>query len=295
MWKQILDPQVGSWRGRLINLAKDGREISVLLTITPYKSEKGEILGYMGLALDLTEQLRLENQIMQQEKLATIGELTSGLAHEVGTPIGVIRGRAEMLSMDSGLPESVQKTLDIIIRQTDRISTLINTLLRFSRSGQPAQTLSSVRLWEALSEVESLVAEKLRKRNITLKNEIPEDAKVLGDTNKLEQIFLNLILNSVHAIDMAVTKGRTGPHHIRLYFQPKDRKAHLYVEDTGLGVPNELKARIFQPFFTTKPAGEGTGLGLSIVSRLAHEMDGDIELDPTYKNGARFLLRLKSY
>lgn len=294
MWTQILDPKIGYWRGRLINLSKEGHEISVLLTITPYKAESGEILGYMGVALDLTEQMRLESQLVQQEKLATIGELTSGLAHEVGTPVGVIRGRAEMLSMEEGLPETVAKTLEIIIRQSDRISNLINTLLRFSRKNVADQDLTSVRLKTVTQEVSSLLAEKVRKKNIELHIDIPDSTFVLAEANKLEQILLNLILNALHAIDSATAKGKPGPHAVRLYAMTAKGYLSIVVEDTGIGVPAELRARIFQPFFTTKPAGEGTGLGLSIVTRLAHEMNGEIDLDSKYQDGARFILKLKS-
>ena len=199
MWSRILDPEQGSWRGELINLAKDGSEIPVLLNITPYKSDDGETLGYMGLALDLRRQKSLEDQVAQQDRLATIGELTSGLAHEIGTPVGVIRGRAEMLQMQVNEDSPFQKSLGIIIKQADRISTLISSLLRLSRktSNEP---LVNVDLHQVVTEVEELLVQRFRKHKIHFYNNIETESLALADRNKLEQVLINLLINSTHAI-----------------------------------------------------------------------------------------------
>lgn len=295
LWNKIRTSKHGHWRGKIVNQAKDGREIVVHMTITPYRDDDKEILGFMGIALDMTEQELLEKQLIQQEKLVTIGELTSGLAHEIGTPVGVIRGRAEMLAMDKSLSESVATAMDIIVRQSDRISSLIGTLLKFSRSGVSVTELMPVKLARLVDEVGILVTEKLRKRNIALVNEIPPAHEAWAEATKLEQVLINLILNSVSAIDSAIAKGKVGPHKISLSTREEGEYLRIHVCDTGLGIPENLLNKVFMPFFTTKPTGEGTGLGLSIVTRLVHEMDGQIALDPSYKQGACFIISLKNY
>jgi PAS domain S-box-containing protein len=111
MWAQILDPSIGFWRGEVTNKAKDGRLVPVLLTITPYRKADGEIVGYMGIAVDLTDHKRLETQVLRQDRLASIGMLASGLAHEIGNPLGVIRGRAELLASQVKATSSRKRTL----------------------------------------------------------------------------------------------------------------------------------------------------------------------------------------
>lgn len=291
MWKQIQNPEIGHFKGELINQSKDGREVRVLLNITPYRDEQGQTEGYMGVALDLSEKIELEARLAQQDRLVTIGELTSGLAHEIGTPIGVIRGRAELLQMDSGLPAAVQKALEIIIRQTDRISTLISTLLRFSRSGATSLEVRPTSLDRVVSDVLNLLEEKLRRKHVVIEKEIPSNLTVMGDATKLEQILINLFQNSLHAFESRDPK--LPPPRLGVRAHQDKKQVRILIEDNGPGIPPDIHDRIFLPFFTTKAAGQGTGLGLSIVSRLAHEMRGHIRLDREFNSGARFIVSLE--
>lgn len=299
MWDTILNPRLGHWKGEVTNRAKDGTLIPALLTITPYRNPANEIIGHMGIALDMSSQKLLEAKVLQQDRLASIGVLASGLAHEVGTPLGVVRGRAEYLSMQ---PESKQSPilgagLQTIMTQIDRITGLISTLLRFSRATDDVCN-QDVELTAVVGEVNNLVGQSLKASSIELKTEIPRGTRVLADFNRLQQVLLNLIVNSLHAIQEASRKGIHRDHAVTIRAEraPGQGGASIAitVADTGCGIPAENLKKVFQPFFTTKDVGHGTGLGLAIVSKLVNEMNGDITLESVLGQGATFTIHLRT-
>ncbi len=313
MWRQITDPSVGFWKGELVNRAKDGRLVPVLLTITPYKVSE-QTVGYMGIAVDLTERRSMERQILRQDRLASIGMLATSLAHEIGNPLGVIRGRAEILmealqSQDS-IPRDLNRIQDVvqltgsalstIVRQIDRISSLIDSLLRIARVPQEI-ALREVRLDQVINEVVGLMNEACRRKGIELTTSFEEGPRIaLADPSHLQQILLNLIINSTHAIDderRRAAGSRTGnlsaeysaitpptrSHRIHIRVREvRDQgspRLQISVVDTGCGMTPEVKRRLFEPFFTTKSPGQGTGLGLAIVSRLSEEMKAGLRAE----------------
>lgn len=300
MWAQILDPAVGFWRGEVTNKAKDGRLVPVLLTITPYRTAMGEIVGYMGIAVDLSENKRMESQILRQDRLASIGMLASGLAHEIGNPLGVIRGRAELLASQVRGIEVAEKNAGVILGQIDRISNLIQSLLRVARVPDKI-LLRSVPLSGAVAEVTTLTAEILRRAEVELKTS-NLDRSILCEPSQLQQLLLNLIINSVHAIEEQKSKGSSPvlkpeqKHFVEITGSETadGRYCDLSVRDSGCGISKENLVKLFQPFFTTKAAGKGTGMGLAVVSKLVEEMQGQVNVEsdgPGY--GARFTLRFK--
>lgn len=313
MWRQILDPTIGVWKGEVVNRGKDGRFVPVFLTITPYKSGQ-EIVGYMAIAVDLTERRSMERQILRQDRLASIGMLASSLAHEIGNPLGVIRGRAEILqnTLQSGIAsrasiESATQGLDTIVSQIDRISRLIESLLKISRVPQEIR-LTNVRLAPIAQEVEILMGENIRQKGIKLENRLiakcaaPASSEgrhgfgVLADSQHLQQILLNLLINGVHAIEEERKRsGRTEHTMVIDAIETSDGFTTLIVEDSGCGLSPEVKRRMFEPFFTTKTPGQGTGLGLAIVTRLVEEMQGRITAESAGPGlGSRVQVQLKS-
>lgn len=301
MWSKILDPEIEMWKGEVVNRAKDGKFVPVLLTITPYK-ENGETVGYMAIAVDLTERRSMERQILRQDRLASIGMLASSLAHEIGNPLGVIRGRAEIImnSLKSGIANSTEASvqgLDTIIGQIDRISRLIESLLKISRVPQEVR-LTSVPLNSLAQEVSALLGENLRRKGIQLDNRLQgSPIAVMADSQHLQQILLNLMINSVHAIEEERKRsGRSDDHYVRLACEMSDGEhVTVVIEDTGCGLTQEVKQRMFEPFFTTKTPGQGTGLGLAIVQRLIEEMQGCIRVESQGPGlGARMLIQLRS-
>lgn len=291
IWKAIADPRIGHWKGELTNKAKDGTLVPVLLSITPFRAPDSKIVGYMGIALDMTGQKELEAKVLQQDRLASVGMLASGLAHEIGTPLGIVRGRAEFLQMLVGENQTVKNGLDVIVTQIDRISKLITSLLRFSRGSDQVE-LRPIELANVVGEVVALIGQNFKQDSIALNIEIPADLKAKADFNHVEQIILNFAVNSAHAINKAIKEGKCSGHAVTIRAVEKGCDVYLSVTDTGCGITPENLKRLFQPFFTTKDIGQGTGLGLAIVSRLVAEMHGEISVESRLGEGTTFTVRL---
>ncbi len=296
MWQTILDPKIGFWRGEVFNQAKDGHLVPVLLTITPYRGATGEIQGYMGIAVDLSDQKRMEQQILRQDRLASIGMLAGGLAHEIGNPLGTIRGRAELVLSQVRGNEVAEKNLEVIVTQIDRISGLIQSLLRVSRV--PEQILlREMELRPIVEEVVTLMGEACRQAGIEIK-QTNLDQIVCAEPGHMQQLLLNLVINSMHAIEELKSKDITAAskqHSIEISAEKRGNRCVISVRDTGCGISKENLNKLFQPFFTTKAAGKGTGLGLAIVSKLTEEMDGKVCVESNGVGlGAVFKLELKA-
>ncbi len=292
LWAEILDPAKGFWKGELVNRAKDGREVPVLLTITPYRRDgDGTVAGYMGIAIDQTRKKELEAEVIQQDRLASIGFLASGLAHEIGNPLGVIRGRAEYLAMRSEISQTVRDNLGVIVAQIDRISKLIYSLLHLARA-ERAGTPHPVGLQKVCQDVVNLMTHPFRQEGVALELLVPESARALVEADRLGQVLLNLVVNALHAIQSAKAGGRAGPHSVRIEARERDRGWELSVSDTGTGIDEEAMKNLFKPFFTTKEVGKGTGLGLSISQRIVSSWGGHIQVESRWGQGTRFRVYL---
>ncbi|MEN9723445.1 MAG: hypothetical protein RJB38_1431 [Pseudomonadota bacterium] len=301
MWNRIRDPQVGHWKGELINRCKDGSLVPVLLTITPMRSPSSQISGYMGVAVDIRFRKELEAKVAHQDRLASVGLLASGIAHEIGTPLGVIRGRAEMIAqqlpsfaLEAQPAARVQKSLEVIVGQTDRISRLIQSLLGVSRSFGELQ-LENTEPKRIIDDVLALIGQNLRTDRVHIFLDIEPGIEVIADPFRLQHILLNLITNSIHAIRKAIQDQKKEGHQLTIALR-RQGPSHvlLSITDTGCGIPRSLLHEIFKPFFTTKDVGEGTGLGLSIVSQLIQEIEGSIEVESQEGVGSTFTLTLKA-
>lgn len=230
------------------------------------------------------EKLQLEKGLRHAEKLASIGQLSSGLAHEIGTPLNVISGRAEYLLAKLDKEDSARKSLQTIVQQSENIARLIERLLAFSRKEEQAFAELSLRRPIEEAYTLCLLRAKRSRDEITLQLELAEE-RLIGDADALQHLFLNLILNSFQAIDGA------GTIRISASAQEQDLLEIIY-EDSGPGIPETQRSRVFDPFYTTKQVGEGTGLGLFIVANIVEEHDGDIRVETAADGGARFLISL---
>lgn len=232
------------------------------------------------------EKLNLERGLRHQDKLASIGQLTSGLAHEIGTPLNVISGRAEHLLQKLSGEHSEARNLKTIIRQAERITAIMQQMLAFSRKARAE--FNTLSLEELVREAFSLCQLQRRTGASTICLELDlEVESLVGDGDGLRQLFVNLMLNSFHAMDSG---GTIGIRSVRAVGSREEIK--IVYSDTGSGVPPELCDRIFDPFFTTKEVGEGTGLGLYMVSSIVQEHQGRIVLDSNPAVGASFILHL---
>jgi signal transduction histidine kinase len=233
---------------------------------------------------DVTEMHALSSQLLRAEKLATVGILAAGIAHEVGTPLGVVRGRAELLGARLGAGSPHAEHARVIVEEIDRISRTIQELLDFSRvSKGPA---GAVRLDEVAANVAELLAFEARTREVALAVDVARGLGPLAaNGDQLKQALVNLTLNALHACapgGRVAVKGRA---------EPGGRRACIEVVDDGAGIPQELLHRVFDPFFTTKKRGKGTGLGLTVAAQVIRSHGGEIDLESAVGQGTRVLVR----
>jgi two-component system NtrC family sensor kinase len=236
-------------------------------------------------------QLELERNLRHTDKLATIGTLASGLAHEIGSPMAVIRGRAEYLLHNKPGAQKLAESLTIIINQIDRISGIVHLLLDYARRREPQRVSCDIR--PIINRALGLLETEAERRNVAIVNELgPIPLIVDCDADQLQQVFVNLGMN---ALDAQVEQGggilRVSTE-IRALPNEDEPKLRVIVEDSGPGVPEEARSQIFDPFFTTKPPGKGTGMGLAVSQSILQDHNGEITVEPGVTGGARFVVNL---
>jgi two-component system NtrC family sensor kinase len=256
------------------------------LTAAPLAdAERGSVVI---LVEDVTEQRILEAQIIQSDKMASIGQLVSGVAHELNNPLTSIAGLAELLLERPPHPELPREHLRVIYDQAERAGRIVRNLLTFARKGVPEKT--AVDLHDVVVRTSLLIMYELHLHEIELESELsPDPTIVLGDRYELQQVLLNLITNAVQAVS-GLAPGK--PRRITLSTAHSGSDAILRVRDTGPGVPLHLVPYLFTPFFTTKAPGEGTGLGLSLSYGLVKAHGGVLEYEAPPDGGAEFRVSL---
>jgi signal transduction histidine kinase len=215
------------------------------------------------------------------EELASIATIAAGLAHEIGTPMGVIQGHAEMLESYVG-EESGRVRLRIIQEQIERIAAIMRNLLDMARPHERNHVRLDLR--QVLQDSTQFLAEKFRRRQVSVKLQIPQAAFVMGDAGKLQQIFLNLFLNAVDAMPEG--------GELQIGLETLGDTVHVRVADTGRGIAPEVLGRIFDAFFTTKEAGRGHGLGLMVSKNILRDHGGRIEASSRVGTGTEFCIEL---
>jgi len=246
-------------------------------------------VGTIVLIEDITRRVQLEEQLQISEKMASIGLLAAGVAHEVNTPLTGISSFTQMLLEGADPEDPKTRLLEKIERQTFRAAKIVNGLLNLSRpatSGGAEQ--SPIDVNSVINDVLSLLEHQFTLHRIKVRKELCEEpVPVLGFEHKLQQVFLNLFLNAKDAMP------RGGWLSISTRVDGGGRVV-AEVSDTGSGIPNEYLGRIYDPFFTTKAIGQGTGLGLSITYGIVREHDGSIDCESVVGQGTRFLLEFPS-
>jgi C4-dicarboxylate-specific signal transduction histidine kinase len=235
----------------------------------------------------MTEALQsLQRQVIRQERLAAVGQLVSGVAHEINNPLQAILGFAELLQMQHRLPDSVTADLKLIQKESARACGIIRNLALFARQ-QPGQA-APVRVADVITSVAELRARRLESEDIELLVQDRSARFVMAVFTELQQVLLNFVVNAEQAI---VSSGRL-PGRITIRAADAGERVTLEVEDTGPGVRPEDEAKLFQPFFTTKPVGQGTGLGLSVSYGIIDSMGGTIGYRRAPAGGAVFYVDL---
>ncbi|HUK66388.1 MAG TPA: PAS domain-containing protein [Anaeromyxobacteraceae bacterium] len=263
-----------------------GAASPVEVSATLLRDGAGEPQGMALVVRDASASVRLERQMMRSEKLALVGSLAAGLAHEIGTPLNVISATAEYLILD-GAPEAHAQRLRAIVAETERISRLVRELLSLARSNDSGRV--PVAVGDAAERVLSFVHVPLSKKRVRVERDLPPDLPpVLADPDGLQQVLLNLVVNAVHAVGEG---GRVGLR-ARVGNEGGERVVTLEVHDDGPGVPEVLRERIFDPFFTTRP--DGTGLGLAVCSRVVASHGGDLKVGTGPWGGASFTVQFRA-
>jgi two-component system NtrC family sensor kinase len=270
---------------------KDGEEVPVNFSASLVKDGEKEV-GSVGIFTDLREHRRMakkleesQTQLLQAEKIASLGRLAAGVAHEINNPLAGILIYAEIMKRDLGENAGARENLEVIISQTVRCQQIVNRLLEFSRQSLGQRTLFDPN--EIITRCVELIGHQPLFHNIEINRDLdPELPQIIGDPGQLQQVFTNLLLNAADAM------GGQGKFTITSRPAAGGDGVIFTFTDTGPGIPLEIRDKIFEPFFTTKPPGKGTGLGLSIVYGVLQRHGGTIEVDSGPAGGTIFTIKL---
>lgn len=264
---------------------RDGSWRTMRASASPLFDAESKVSGVIVSVRDITVEKKLEQQIIQSERLAAMGQMIGGFAHELNNPLTGILGMSELLQ-DSQTAEGTRKQLEMLQQQARRAVEIVQNLMYFSRP--PAPGKASIDLGDLVQRTLHLHAYSLRKSNITVdflrESSIPP---VTGDAHQLMQVFLNLILNSEQAMREVRDRGT-----LRIRLEKQDKSVAVVFQDDGPGIPPDILPNIFDPFYTTKRPGRGTGLGLSICKAILREHNGNVEAASGPGGGAMFTVTL---
>lgn len=261
----------------------DGETLMLNVAIAPLQSESESQKGAIVVVENVTERVKLEESLQQNEKLSSIGLLAAGVAHEVNTPLTGVSSYTQML-LDM-IPENDPKheLLQKVAKQTERASNIAGNLLNFSRTGGVSE-FAEIDINKLLDDTLQLLEPQIRKSDITIEKEYADiPPKVFGDAGKLQQVFTNLIINAKDAI------FDEGEITLVTRFEG-DEEVVIEVSDNGVGIGAEDINKIYDPFFTTKAVGSGTGLGMAVTYGIVQEHSGKIDVKSEVGEGATFIL-----
>jgi C4-dicarboxylate-specific signal transduction histidine kinase len=284
--------QLGEQRKAMLHILKDSHESNLRL-----ETSRKAMIHIMGDLRETTAEMERrehelrekQEQLVQAGKLATLGELTTGVAHELNNPlnnIGLFVGNViDRIRVGEQDPDRVVEDLERVVEQVQKATEIITHLRTFGRAAPVS--LETVEVQDVVDRALSLVQEQLRLRQISVTLEfLPESPAVLGNPIQLEQVFINLLTNARDALEEAERK------EIHISCATRDHTVVIVFGDTGPGIPPGLEQRVFDPFFTTKEVGSGTGLGLSITYGIVQEHLGTISVESTAGEGASFTIEL---
>ncbi|MFH1381712.1 MAG: PAS domain S-box protein [Chloroflexota bacterium] len=255
------------------------------VTTSPVFNAKGEVTASVHVARDITERKKMEEQLAVTDRLASIGELASGVAHELNNPLTSVIGFSELL-LAKDLPADIKEDLDIINREAQRTAQVVRNLLTFAR--KHPQEKEAVDINRIISEVLALRAYEQKVNDIKVETKFaPDLPSIHGNSFQLQQVFLNIIINAEYFMSAAHGRGQ-----LAITTKPLKNIIRISFADDGPGISQETLAHVFDPFFTTKEVGRGTGLGLSICHGTITEHDGRIYVESEPGKGATFIIEL---
>ncbi len=259
-------------------------DLIISYSISVIKDNFGNLIGLMFLGRNVTEWENMTHQLFQAEKLATMGTMLSGIAHELRNPVTIINARAQrILQMNEATsPEKIKKAVESIENQSKRMGEIINNLLDFSRRNVSGFTSCDIN--QIIDTSLNFLSLEGKAMGIEVIKSFRDSCVTRCDRNQLEQVFLNLFSNACDAM------GNQGK--LFLTTENTENYIRISVRDTGCGIPEEIKKKIFDPFFTTKEAGKGTGLGLAIVYKIIQAHKGRLIVKSKVGQGTTFIIML---
>jgi two-component system, NtrC family, sensor kinase len=262
-----------------------GEELHLLLSATARRDESGQVASYEGIGKDITSRVHMERQLQRADRLASLGQISTGIAHEINNPLGIMLGYTQLLLRDHAPDSQTYADLRTIEKHARNCKTVVEDLLKFARSSPTRK--SSINVNQCLEDVVSLLAHQLELDGIRLvKNLQGAIPPLIADGEKLKQVFMNLLMNARQAI------AGKGTIAIDTYLDDSSNRVNIRISDTGSGIADEVIDKIFDPFFTTKPVGEGTGLGLSVSYGIIQDHNGRIEVQSQPGTGTTFMVCL---
>src|SRR5487761_442981 len=264
---------------------KDGAWKTFRASASPLTDAEGKIIGVVSSARDVTESKRLEQQLLQSEKLAAIGQMVSGVAHELNNPLTAILGMSDLVR-ERASDDASRRQIELVQKQARKAAELVQGLLNFSRPSPPKS--QHVRLTELINRAIELQQFVLASRNITVDFDAAlKSPEIQADPNQIVQVFVNLLANAEQSIAAVRDHGK-----ISIRIAEVEGKAEILVDDDGPGIPADIRSKIFDPFFTTRRSTGGTGLALTICLVILKEHGGTIEVQSSPAGGGRFRILL---
>jgi two-component system, NtrC family, sensor kinase len=287
-WNQVLG---GLWQQGFVSNAEvdlktaEGERRRVLLSGSMAVDGDGPADSMHFLVKDIQQQQIMREQMVQADKLASIGELSSGIAHEINNPLGVILGYTQLMLRSEQKESERAADLKTIEKQVRHCKSIVEDLLNFARTSAPKKELTDIH--GVIEEVLQFIRQHSKLEDVHIETHYDRGIKpLLVDEKKIKQVLINMLMNAKHAL------GRHGTISIRTEMSPEGRRALLQIRDDGPGIEAKNLTRIFDPFFTTKPTGQGTGLGLSVSYGIIKNHGGDIWVESSPGEGAAFTIAL---
>ncbi|RSD26156.1 PAS domain S-box protein [Mesobacillus subterraneus] len=278
LWKTIGSGQV--WKGEIRNRAKDGSYYWVDTTIIPFLNDKGKPYQYLAIRNDITEKKKSEEMLHRQDKLAAVGQLAAGVAHEIRNPLTSMKGYAEFLQLDEEDPQR-QEFLGIILDEIDRVNNIVEEFMVLAKP--KAVELEEKNIIPIVQNVVSMLKFEARKRNVKLEFDASEEIiQIECDENRLKQVFLNFIKNGIEAMPDG--------GDLRVKTEIQNDNVLVSIQDTGVGIPPETLKKIGEPFYTTKK--NGNGLGLMVSFKIIESHNGKVYIESEQNKGTTFKIML---
>lgn len=292
LWGTISDGR--TWRGRLTNRRKDGSLYTEEVAISPVFDDRGTIVNYVAAKRDITIELGLEQQLLQSQKLESLGTLATGISHDFNNILAIILGYSTMIEERVPSAEQVKQRFTAIAQAAERGANLVRQLLAFGRKSEKRLTILDIN--RLVAEIEGVLRETFP-RNLRIEVQAAEELpRIRADADQIHQVLLNLCINARDSMPsgglLEICTHLAAPGANRRSGDPGSSWVAVEVRDTGHGMDEATRQRVFEPFFTTKIAGSGTGLGLSVVYGIIRNHGGEIEVESQVDAGSRFIVYL---